>query len=63
MMGIVVPENPTFEYVQNFTNDPNYTPKTTTPDIWDWVQQGVLGPIRDQGSCGSCWAYSTVGNI
>ena len=63
MTGLVVPAHPVFNYVKNFTNDPHYTPKQSTPDIWNWQQQGVVGPIRDQGSCGSCWAYSTVGNI
>lgn len=62
-MGLVVPDFPKFDYVANFTNDPNYKPKSTTPDIWSWQQQGVVGPIKDQGSCGSCWTFSTAGNI
>lgn len=62
-MGLIVPAFPEFNYVQNFTNDPEYKPKSTTPDIWNWVQQGVVGPIKDQGSCGSCWTFSTAGNI
>ena len=33
------------------------------PDSWNWIDQGVLGPIKDQGYCGSCWAFSTMGNI
>ncbi|XP_013192682.1 cathepsin O [Amyelois transitella] len=27
----------------------------------DWRAKGVIGPIRDQGLCGACWAFSTVG--
>jgi hypothetical protein len=31
------------------------------PDSWDWREQGVgLPPARQQGSCGSCWAFGTV---
>ncbi|MCX8063758.1 MAG: PASTA domain-containing protein [Candidatus Hydrogenedentes bacterium] len=35
------------------------------PSRWDWRERtsGGLPPIRDQGECGSCWAFATVGAL
>lgn len=49
-----------FTNLKAFANNRNSSNYASRPDYINWVEAGVVSPVRNQGACGSCYSFSTV---
>ena len=51
------------EYYPNYDTEFSNMLYQHLPNNYDWRTKGVVGNIKDQGKCGSCWAFSAISSL
>lgn len=51
--------NNTIQFIQSINHDTHQG----IPNHVDWRRVGAVTPVKRQGGCGTCWAFSAIGSL
>merc|ERR1712168_946640 len=60
-MGFGTSEDPIMQNLTGSTFPTSYN--AAAPRSWDWRDHGIVSPIKNQRSCGSCAAFAAVATV